>query len=460
MLWLQIEDSYYYSNLKEAYAYAKKHNSDFDIENVVTILSKEQFNKMLDEADFSKTIISPYLPKHFGQDTPFFGILKVPNKYGLLTTSEKKAGITEYQKLHAETGLTIEESPFTFEDMAGSKKLKEIANKLLIKYLMGEIPKGVFLAGVPGTGKTFFAQCLAGETKRFLVSLNLTKLMYEENPIEAFDKIINYLQKENKKYLFWVDEIEKMFTGSEKSEHMKNKFLTFLNDIGLTINIDAFVVMTANNVTDILKKNPELIRGGRVETFAKVFMDFPTEETAATIFQLYIEKRNKLTQRIDRLASYIQSRKMNTEESKVLDNMWINSFVLKVMDVINQDAKSFSEIKESIEENIENEEVQETLENMKMPLKAEDITYYIDRNYTVVCNPSVAPEDFPYVPAEIKEMTTQLYYIHLEKNLNNNPEINDIYNDLMRDNIPIGEAGSMGIDIMKGNQEKFSVIIK
>lgn len=338
---------------------------------------------------------------------------------------------------------------------------------------MGEMPDAVFLAGIMGTGKSFFAQTLAGETERYLVSFNLTKLMYHENPIEEFDKIIAFLEKEDKKLLFWIDEIEKMFTGSEKSEHMKNKFLTFLNDLGLTINIDAFVVMTANNVSDILKKNPELLRGGRVETYAKIFMDFPEKKTAETIFELYINKRNKLKERAERLA-YLM---LSIQEEEADESLWIIKYAKEAKDYLESNGVAISKqngIKSLVDEILKNAQdsddgmlpqttsniVIQTLKKMIFPLNAEDVTDYIDRNYVPECDPNVIPENFPYVPAEIKEIVTQLYYLHLEKNFNDDIDISEIYNDLMKENIPIGEAGSIGIDVMKGNEDKFSVIVK
>jgi SpoVK/Ycf46/Vps4 family AAA+-type ATPase len=467
MLWLHIEDSYYFSHFDEVIEYLKeiKNHEITEAENwdkKVFVFTEKQLEATLIENTFDKIIVSPYTPSHFNYNTPFFGVLKIPNKYGLLTSSEKKIGLTEYEKLHNEVGLTVEKSPVTFDDMAGSDKLRDIARKLSIKYSMGEIPKAVFLAGVPGTGKSFFAQCLAGETDRFLVSFNLTKIMYSDNPIETFDKIIDFLVKENKKYLLWVDEIEKMFTDSEKSEHIKNKFLTFLNDLGITINLDGFVVMTANNVSGILEKNPELVRGGRVETFAKVFLDFPKAETATSICKLYVDKRNKEKDRIVRLASYFSS--INKQRANT--DLWIYEYAIKAYNEVAHNINDFSDIKAIeavIKNNSESNYVSETLEKMQLPLEAEKIVDYIDRAYITVCDPKSPPENFPYVPAEIKELVTQLYYKHLEINLASDDDefdIHEIYDSLMKDNIPIGEAGGLGIDKMKGNEDKFSIIIK
>jgi len=465
MLWVYAEDSYYYENINELEKYIQEKASDKSSYEKVFVFTGEQLDEVLCSGNYEQIIVSPYLPAHFRCQSPFFGIIKVPNKYGLLTSSEKKSGLTEYEKLHKETGLTIEESPVTFKDMAGNTSLKSIAEKLSVKYSMGEIPKAVFLAGVPGTGKSFFAQCLAGETNRLLVSFNLTKIMYGDNPIESFDKIVDYLSKQNQRYLLWIDEIEKMFTESEKSEHIKNKFLTFLNDLGITIQMDAFVVLTANNVSGILEKNPELVRGGRVETFAKIFMDFPKVPTSTSVCELYAKKRNSKKERIERLSYYLKAIK----EKKANTDIWIYQYAQHVYSHMKTltDGLCFDNVDmliKSIQDNIDNEHITNCLEKMKFPLDADYIVDYIDRNYCFVCNPVNPPENFPYVQAEIKEIVTQLYYKHLEVNLYEHEHeddfsLSDILDQLMRENIPIGEAGGLGIDKMKGNQNKFSVVL-
>ena len=203
-------------------------------------------------------------------------------------------------------------------------------------------------------------------------------------------------------------------------------------------------------------------------------MDFPEKETAETIFELYVNKRNKLKERAERLAYLIISIQKNNEDNA----LWIIAYAKEVKDYLENNGIEISEhtkgealskeiisftedSAESVAPKMLDNIVTETLKNMLFPLSAEEITDYIDRNYVPVCDPKVTPENFPYVPAEIKEIVTQLYYLHLEKNFNDDKvDMADVYDALMKENIPIGEAGSIGIDIMKGNEDKFSVIVK
>lgn len=472
MVWLKIEDSWYYENETELInALHKNKVSKAVIEkvsnkNTTIVFTKEDVTTILKEKNYDKVIMSPFSPETFKLSTSFFGVVEITNKYGLLTSSEYEAGVTEYDKLNRKLGLVIEKSTFTFKDMSGSEKLIEVVTKLITKYAFGEIPKAVFLAGIMGTGKTFFAQCLAGETDRDLVSFNLAKIMNMDNPIEEFDNIINYLVKVNGRYLLWIDEIEKMFNGSEDSEHIKNKFLTFLNDLGLTIKMDAFVVITANDVTNILQKNPEMVRGGRVEPFAKVFMDFLTLESAERITEMYLSKRNSEKERKLRIAKAVVA----YGGDKLPDFLWINNYFKddEVSQKIKQRVGSLVDAKieeEFMADEIINEvplilgenQYEELLAKMTIGATSQKIVDYIDRVYKQY-HPSSSLNDYPYVPAEIKETVSQIFYAHMMEYIDEN-NLEKVLDNIVLSNIAIGDAGQMGVAKMVGNKDKFSIII-
>lgn len=471
MVWIKIEDSHYYSNPLDLQAALLDCGVDAEIvkhalikENRRHIFSKGDIATTLNEHDYERIIFSPFSPAHFELETSFFGVVNVPNRYGILTTSEKKAGMTDYEKLHKKLGLIVERSPFTFADMSGSQLLRDIANKLNIKYIFGEIPKAVFLAGIMGTGKTFFAQCLAGETDRLLVSFNLAKMMSMPNPLEAFDEIIDYLVKEDGKYVLWIDEIEKMFNGSEKSEHIKNKFLTFLNDLGLTIKMDAFVVITANDVTDILTKNPEMVRSGRVEPFAKVYLDFLTNETAENIANLYITKRNSEKERKLRIAKAILAKR----EGRLPESLWINRDLTEYFPSLSRLLDESSNLKEkdleeklleNLEQIIDKSAYNKMMRRLMIPIEPRFMVDFIDRAYRVHHSTSKLTS-FPYVPAEIKEIISQIFYYHMDEEIGDNRDsIERLLTKLIKENISVGDAGSVGVGRMQGNRDKFSVIV-
>jgi len=465
MIWIYAEDSYYYENIDKLKKYLqKKHShiaekikSESDLE---IVFQKEDAIKLLNDRKFNAIVLSPFKPSTLDLHSSFFGVIHVQNFHGILTTDEKQAGFTEYEKLNNSLGLIVEESFLSFADMGGGEELVNIVRQLDTKYAFGETPKAVFLAGIMGTGKSFFAQCLAGETKRLLVSFNLAKIMNFDNPIEAFDNIVKYLVEQNGKYLLWIDEIEKMFNGSEASEHIKNKFLTFLNDIGVTIPLDAYVVITANDVSDILSKNPEMVRGGRVEPFAKVFLNFLTNDSANNIARLYLDKRNEYKNHL----KYIANNILAFKENRLPEGVFIEKYLIDRKDAIESKFNKAIETElidtatELVSEIFQEDELNEISERLSIKVEPEYIIDYIDRIYKDIHRNSTLL-NFPYVPAEIKEIISQIFYAHVIKEVTQK-NINEVIEKIVRSNIAIGDAGKMGIDKMLGNKDKFSIIIE
>ena len=464
MIWIYAEDSHYYDNTEALKSYLQKKHSfiaekikeESDLEYV---FEKEDVLKLLKSKKFNKIVMSPFRPSHFNLQTSFFGVIKIQNVHGILTTDEKIAGFTEYEKLNNSLGLVVEESFLSFDDMGGGEELVNIVRQLDTKYAFGETPKAVFLAGIMGTGKSFFAQCLAGETKRLLVSFNLAKIMNFDNPIEAFDNIVKYLVEQNGKYLLWIDEIEKMFNGSEASEHIKNKFLTFLNDIGVTIPLDAYVVITANDVSDILSKNPEMVRGGRVEPFAKVFLDFLTNDSANNIARLYIKKRNDYKNHL----IYIANNILAFKEKRLPDGIFIEKYLLEKEEEICKHFENAGELglvetaKEVMYKIFTDDDLKTISERLTIKTTPEYIIDYIDRIYKDIHRKSTLL-NFPYVPAEIKEIVSQIFYSHVIEEVTDE-NVNEVIEKIVRSNIAIGDAGKTGVDKMLGNKDKFSIII-
>lgn len=483
MKWLLVEDSFYYQDknfidLKNKLTLSGiKFSEEISDENCKLIFCKEDAIELLKKRDFKKIILSPFSPKYLGLDSSFFGVYVVENTSGMLTTSEKEVGLNEEEKLNNILGLVVEKSNLNIKnDYSGDPQILEVIEKLNLKYMFGSIPKAVFLAGIMGTGKTFFAQCLAGETNRLLVSFNLPKIMNADNPIEEFDKIISYLvSQKGIKYLLWIDEIDKIFNGTPESEHIKNKFLSFLNDLGVTIDIDAFVVMTANQVGDILDKFPEMIRAGRVESFAKLFLDFLSKDSAVSSAKAYIEKKNKQSHKHFAIANvmyfafenedYFDSIKERNKFNSIIHDKK-DHFVPIIQTYVNQkgNKKEIINILANGLKNLFSSDLLNTLEKeIHLNVEPEFIVDYIERIYSD-CHPRSTIEKFPYVHAEIKEIVNQLYFINVNKpfelnNENKDTYLNETLRQIVNENIAIGDAGEKAVNKMLGNKKRFSLVI-
>ena len=111
--------------------------------------------------------IAPYdVPKQFRSLIPQ---VKVNSVHGALTTQEHDLGITSSQALEKRLGITIVNPSYSINDIGGAFGLKQWTKDYLKAAENGYKVKAILLAGIPGTGKTFFAKCFAGETDRKLV---------------------------------------------------------------------------------------------------------------------------------------------------------------------------------------------------------------------------------------------------------------------------------------------------
>ncbi len=232
--------------------------------------------------------LSPYEPDEKIKD--FFVIKYLID--GLQTTQEKYYNISEAETLTKKLGIKVVESNYSLKDWGGGFYLRDWIDSFLKAEEKGYKSKGIFLVGVPGTGKTFFPQCLAGELNRPLVSLNLAMIKEKENPIESLNRIFEYLSTTGTKQILLLDEVEKMVGKAD--DPLTGRLMSVLSDLGSEASefkgLDILLFATANNLTEILDNQPAFLRRGRFDEL--FFMNFPTPESAINIYQLYIKKYN------------------------------------------------------------------------------------------------------------------------------------------------------------------------
>lgn len=152
-------------------------------------------------------------------------------------------------------------------------------------------PKGLLLAGVPGTGKSLACKSVAGEWGLPLLRLDVASL---------YDKYIGETEANLRRALsvasamapsvLWIDEIEKAVqTGGGSSDDGLSKrllgtLLTWMQERPAPV----FVLATANDVEAL---PVELVRRGRFdETF---FFDLPEEPERRKIFSIHIAARER-----------------------------------------------------------------------------------------------------------------------------------------------------------------------
>lgn len=154
-----------------------------------------------------------------------------------------------------------------------------------------DIPKGVLITGIPGTGKSMMAKETAKKLKLPLISLDMGNL--QEGIVGASEKhMVDALRmvEAMAPCVLWIDEIEKAFSGSNSGSsdggvmrRMFGKFLTWMQEK----TAPCFVFATSN---DISKLPPELFRSERFDD--KYFSFMPMVDECATIFSNLIKDEN------------------------------------------------------------------------------------------------------------------------------------------------------------------------
>lgn len=154
-----------------------------------------------------------------------------------------------------------------------------------------DIPKGVLITGIPGTGKSMMAKETAKKLRLPLIALDMGDL--QEGIVGASEKhMVDALRmvEAMAPCVLWIDEIEKAFSGSNSGSsdggvmrRMFGKFLTWMQEK----TAPCFVFATSN---DISKLPSELFRSERFDD--KYFSFMPMVDECATIFSNLIKDEN------------------------------------------------------------------------------------------------------------------------------------------------------------------------
>ena len=187
----------------------------------------------------------------------------------------------------------------TFKDVAGidseKQELSEVVDFLRDKSKFAavgaRVPRGVLLAGEPGTGKTLLARAIAGEANvpffaasgsdfsGIIVGLGVAKIK------EIFE-----MAKRNAPCLLFIDEIDAI--GQRRSQNSFNDQDREQTLNQLLIEMDGFsnetgiIVIGATNRPDML--DPALLRPGRFDR--QVHIDLPDMVGRRAILELHAKK--------------------------------------------------------------------------------------------------------------------------------------------------------------------------
>jgi cell division protease FtsH len=189
----------------------------------------------------------------------------------------------------------------TFADVAGIDEAKQelaeivdfLRNPSRYTRLGGAIPKGVLLAGQPGTGKTLLARAVAGEANAPFFSLSASEFVEMIVGVGAsrvrdlFDQA-----KRSAPSIIFIDELDAIgrqrgggasLGGHDEREQTLNQILTEMD--GFT-GSEGVIVLAATNRPDVL--DAALLRPGRFDR--RVFVNPPDATGREAILRVHTRK--------------------------------------------------------------------------------------------------------------------------------------------------------------------------
>ncbi len=186
-----------------------------------------------------------------------------------------------------------------FKDVAGLKEAKEelievvdfLKNPKKFLDIGARIPRGVLLAGMPGTGKTLLARAVAGESNVpffYISASEFVEMFVGVGASRTRDAFLT--AKRAAPSILFIDEIDAVGRqrgaglggGNDEREQTLNQILVEMDGFDRDTRV---IVLAATNRPDIL--DPALLRPGRFDR--RVILDLPDMNDREAILKIHAE---------------------------------------------------------------------------------------------------------------------------------------------------------------------------
>lgn len=200
------------------------------------------------------------------------------------------------KKEYGEVIEVLSSDNYSFDDYAGQDHLKDYHMDAIVNPMkrgnLEIVPKGLLYTGPPGTGKTHFARCLAGEAGINFVELKVSKIVdkWVGESEKRFDKALACIRSITPVGVF-IDEIDQAFSrgstdGSGGSRVQGSLFSMLLTVLSEPENRGKILWIGATNYPN--KIDEALKRTGRLDK--KMPFLPPESSDRAKVLEIYLNK--------------------------------------------------------------------------------------------------------------------------------------------------------------------------
>lgn len=240
------------------------------------------------DADVARTLLGLTIDE--AQDALAKSVV-VNKRFDLKSIIEMKRSVIRKSKI-----LDYLYSTQGFDDIGGMEGVKQFVKLRKAGYTEKGVsyglqaPKGIFLLGVQGTGKSLIAKGIANMLQQPLVKLDLGRVFarYVGESESNIRRAILFAEQVSPCVLL-LDEIDKsLSTSSENDGGTSGRVLSSILDWMQEKTKPVFIVACANSIAGL---NPAALRKGRFDEV--FFVDLPKPEERKAIFEIHIKKRKR-----------------------------------------------------------------------------------------------------------------------------------------------------------------------